>query len=236
MHLGVFQDYILAVLWFCIDDDIWGARGHQPEQQHRFQAALALKAMLMKWYKEERRRNPGRPLYELGDFSLKTMGSHDKPALVGVKAAESGTLLRFAVSLAEEYRHRLARGGALVAAGRGLVKYLDATRQAPLRLPAAKRQALTDGLVECMANRVSAGVPFKPKLHLCTHIPKDAKSFGDPCATGTWVDEGLNSKLAAVCASARSAVWSERVLGTFAHSAGPTARAAESRGEKQRNA
>eukprot|EP00974_Lingulodinium_polyedra_P041822 4015936-Lingulodinium_polyedra.AAC.1 len=63
-------------------------------------------------------------------------------------------------------------------------------------------------------------------MHLCLHLVVDIGRFGNPLCTGTWLDEGLNMKLASVSRSAYSHVWSRRVLATFNHPHGPTAKAA----------
>ena len=226
MHLGVFEEYIIAVLWGCVDSDIWNARAVLAHiDSYRIDCGMRLRSMLMTWYHRQKAEHPDRPNHELSDFDIKTLGKADKPGLVGVKAAEAGTLMRFAAWVAGEHHAVLINGQALAAAGRGLVGYMDATRSCKLVMPPRKLQDLANGLITFLRSRESAGIAFKPKTHLCSHLPKDALFFGNPCLTGTWVDEGLNLKLRQVCASAHSAVWSQRVLATFAHASGPTKRA-----------
>jgi hypothetical protein len=234
LHLGVFQDYVLTVLWACIEEDIWGARAGKPQEQHCLESALKLKGLLFSWYASEK-RDRDRPVYELADFTLATIGTVGRPSL-SAKAAESGTLLRFALWMAERNCALLQRGAALVAAGRGLVGYLDLTRSRPMRFEARDRQMLADTLLKFLGSREAAGIPFKPKTHLCCHLVRDAAVHGNPCRTGTWVDESLNARLAEVCKGASRAVWAERVLSSFAHEAGPTARAAEQQKKKARRA
>ena len=178
-------------------------------------------------------QDPDTPLYELQDITLGMLGTRDNPSLKA-KAAESGTLLRFATELARQHRDQLPRGEALVSAGEALMLYMRATRTAPLRMPPANRQMLADAIVGFNAVREDAGIDFKPKMHLCCQLIRDAAFFGNPRCTGTWLDEGLNSKLAAVCASAHALVWSQRVISSFQHILGPGARASESLQKRKR--
>ena len=175
LHLGIFQDYILGVFWACIRADVWMLLKESEElsDQYYQEAALVLKADLFSWYKREKREHPDRPLYEMADFGLSFIGSLQRPHL-HAKAAESGSLLRFASHLAHRHMAVLPHGRALVEAGLGLIAYLDATRQAPWRLDATARRDLTAGLVTSLRRREDAGVAWKPKAHLCTHMPKDA--------------------------------------------------------------
>ena len=225
MHLGCFQDYVLAVFWHALECDVWDVRGHLQEEAYVQKAVLLLRGDLFAWYKSERLRNPGRPLYELGDLQVSMIGTTAKRHL-HAKAAESGTLAAFAFAYAEKHRARLPRGSALVNCGRGLMQYMDITRSSPLRMTDSARQAIADAIVRYTNFREAAVKEWKPKVHLCCHFPADSGHFGNPLLTGTWLDEGLNMQLAAVCRSAHAAVWSQRVLASFGHSAGPAIRAA----------
>ena len=224
LHLGVFGDYSGTVVWQCLDAGVWGAREGRSEDAYTAKAVLRLKSDLMAWYKRHKRTNPGIPLYELADLQVSMIGSREAPT-VKTKAGESGTFLRFAVSLVHMYKSKLRGGNALAEAGDALLNYLDVTRSSPLRMAPADRQRLADAVLRFVSLREAAGVAFKPKAHLFVHVLHDAVRFGNPYRTGTWLDEGLNSKLAAVCASAHACVWSQRVLATFQHELGPTARA-----------
>jgi hypothetical protein len=233
MHLGIFQDFILAVFWQAFDADVWGVHGHLPEEAYLAQASLLLRADLFVWYRQQRLDFPDRPLHEMADLQLTMLGSRDRKAL-HAKAAESGTLMYFAFDMAVRHSAVLAGGSALVDCGRGLVQYMEVTRSSSLRLSVAARQGLAEGIVRFLVYRHDAGVEWKPKAHLSSHIVQDGGHFGNPLCTGTWLDEGLNCQLAAVCRSAHSAVWSQRVLASFGHKAGPAARAATVARQKKR--
>ena len=117
----------------------------------------------------------------MSDFSLPTIGSRAKPAL-SAKAAESGTLLFWAHNLAVEFVRVLPRGRALVRCGEGLVQYMHTTRKADLRMTAGQRQKVADGLLKFLEYREEAGVLWKPKAHLATHLIADCGSSATPGA------------------------------------------------------
>lgn len=233
LHLGIFQDFVLAALWQIIEQDVFGERGGLSEDAYTAKVALVLRSRLFGWYRMEKKKNPAKPLYELADFGLATIGSKDKPALAA-KAAESGTLVAWARSLVAQYRHQLPRGPALAHCGDALVEYMEATRAASLRMSARQRQATADALCKFLHFREEAGIAWKPKAHLASHMIADCVRFGNPVWTGTWLDEGLNKDLAAVCKTAHTLVWSRRVLASFAHVAGPSARLAAQMAKRQK--
>ena len=161
-------------------------------------------------------------MYELTDFGKESIGSRAAPVL-RAKAAESGTLLYYAVHLANRLKTALPTGGPLLAAGACLVKYLDITRAHGDVLPPQAIQQLMDAAARFLVLRQSAGIPYKPKMHMMVHLVYQATTFGNPrCLGGTWEDEGLNMQLAVAARTAHAAVWSKRILATFAHGAGPT--------------
>ena len=171
-------------------------------------------------------------IYELQDLQIAMIGTRDRPTMVSIKAAESGTFVAFAAHMAKTHRDRLTNQAALVAAGDALMKYMEITRGSPLRFTNSARQEFADAMVRYLAVREAAGIPFKPKIHLAAHMILDSAYFGNPCRTGTWLDEGLNAQLAAVCRVAHAHVWSRRVLACFGHAAGPAAKVAASASKK----
>jgi hypothetical protein len=166
-------------------------------------------------------------------LQLSMLGSRERPT-ISAKAGESGTLVAFAYELATKHRAVLSDGSALVGAGAALMQYMQVSRSNPLRLSVEARQSIADALIRFVTLREAAGIVFKPKAHLVTHMIADLGRFGNPCNTGTWVDEGLNARLAAVCKSSNRAVWSQRVMAVFRHDSGPTANAARMASKKQR--
>lgn len=166
-------------------------------------------------------------IYPITDFSLNTIGSKVQPVLRS-KAAETGSLVYFASDLADRFRLALPRGEALVIAGKALVSYLETTRKHDSLLPPIAVQALIDSAINFLRVREAAGIKYLPKMHLMVHLADQSRTYGNPrCLGATWIDESDNMALAAVCRTSHSAVWSRRVLATFAHPAAPTTRPAK---------
>lgn len=226
LHLGTFQIYIVTTLWAAIVADVWQVGGGISDEAANERSALRMRHDLFAWYAAEKLREPQRPLYQLTDFNLKVLGSRDRPHL-SAKAAESGTLLRYSVDLCRRFCGKLPNGAALLGAGDALVCYLDITRSASMQLRPSEQQGVMDAFLRFLHLRKSAGIPWKPKMHLMLHLASQCRRYGNPLGGATWHDEGLNRTLASVCRTAHAAVWQRRVLGTFNHAAGPRTRQAK---------
>jgi len=233
MHLGVFQTFAATVFWQMLENDVYDLGQGLSEDATIEHGVTRLRFDLEQWYQKQSREHPERPLYILQDFGRHLLSSKDKGSL-GAKGAESGTLLFFAADMADLHKANLPGGLALARAGQALVQYMKITRRSPLRVAPADHQALVDTAIRFMTLREKAGIPYKPKMHLYIHLVYNSGRLGDPLHLGTWIDEGLNRQLAAVCRSAHKAVWHRRVLATFNHSAGPTAKAVQGPGSKKR--
>ena len=172
LFLGVFQEYVVTVLWALIDADVFGI-GRQAflSTQDAFTSRSGdrLRYEFSNWCKDERARDPDKPLYELVEFSHNTLGTRARPHLKA-KAAESGTLLRFAVELARRYESDVPQGQLLLAAGRGLLDYLRITRVNTKRLDIREQQGLMDSWLRFLNVREGAHIPFKPK-HTLSNSP-----------------------------------------------------------------
>ena len=233
MYLGVFQAYVLAVLWQLLENDAWAVGEGLTEEAALATSALRLRSELFAWYSAEERRAPSQAVYKLNDFTLSTLGSKRKP-LLHAKAAESGTLVKFAVHLARKYGDKLVNKDAAVDAGECLLQYIHITRKAKLRMSVGERQNLTDAMIRFLVLREAAGLQFKPKMHLMLHLVQGIGRFGNPLHTGTWVDEGLNHDMVKVGSNAHALVWARRVLAAFASPSGPTAAASLSASKRSR--
>ena len=223
LHEGVFQDYASHALWRLILDDplqVGSALGE--EDTHRLRCER-LDAELRTWYAQ--RKASKTPTYEISEGLFGNIGSPDKASL-DFKAAESGHILLFAVDMVERHYPMLENGEALLAAGTPLRNYMSITRAAGSRISVPERQALVDGAKNFNTFARLCGIRFKPKHHGYCHLAWNTHLFGNPLRwTSTWVDEGLNSKLAAVAKGAHGLTWSQRIISTFIHASGPTASA-----------
>ena len=175
----------------------------------------------MKWYQDEKRARPDKPVYEIPEFCAATLGEAGGSA-VRAKGAESGTLMAFSVSLARKFRDRLPQRGPLLACGETLLQYMQITREDGWKLPLPACQQLVDCCSRVMTLREAANIAWRPKFHMFAHLVHGARRFGNPRLLGARIDEGLNRDLAAVCKSAHCLVWSRRVMSTFGHAFGPT--------------
>ena len=101
MHLGVFQIFVHTVLWDLIICDVWRAAQGMSVQVSDAKGDLRLEFELRQWYKKEKAVRT-KPIYEMPDFSIKTLGSRESRELKA-KAAESGTLLFFAIDMTEKH-------------------------------------------------------------------------------------------------------------------------------------
>ena len=81
MHLGVFQDFILAVVWQAIAVDVWGMRGGLAEEAYRTLMVNRMRASLTAWYQRQKREFRDKPVYELQDFRVTVLGTPDRPHL-----------------------------------------------------------------------------------------------------------------------------------------------------------
>ena len=190
MHLGVFQDYILAVIWQAIEADVWSMRGCLTEDAYRQNMVNRMRGVLTAWYHRHKIELPEKPLYELKDFRLSMLGSLERPSL-NAKAAESGSLLGFALWFAKEHVHKLSRGAALVGAGESLAEYMQVTRSSPLHMSPTSRQRLADAIVRYITLAKSAGILWKPKQHLMVHFIRDAALFWKPSVHWNMVGRGV---------------------------------------------
>jgi hypothetical protein len=230
MHLGVFQSYILRVLWLLIQEDVWHTARGLPEDAAIETCVLRLRNDLYQWYRAQPLANPLRPIYQLQDFGRSSIGSKANPIL-RAKAAESGSLLYFATDMCRRHVDILPQGRHLLDAGEALVTYMTITRSAGWKLSTSEQQGLTNAMLQFLTNRQPAGIPYKPKMHLFVHLVLSVEKHGNPRLVGTWKDESLNMQLANVCRSANTAVWHKRVLATFSHVRGPIAMKKPVRGE-----
>ena len=161
LHLGVFQDYVLEVLWTCIDNDVWSLRSPQDSKEaFEIRSCHRLRMELFGWYRDERQRFPLRPIYPLGDLDLSVLLNKRGIRRLDAKAAQSGTLVRFAAYAARTFMTACPRGNELLAAGELSVEYLD-TRSSPVRMTFPQRQQLMDAVLGYLSLRPAAGIPME---------------------------------------------------------------------------
>eukprot|EP00969_Alexandrium_andersonii_P054263 2388642-Alexandrium_andersonii.AAC.1 len=88
VFLGPMADAVLAVFWRCIADNVYEV-GSDLTWDVQVQLSVGrLRMALFQCYRAERKGHPDRPLYELQDLDVKTLGAWDAP-LLHAKAAET---------------------------------------------------------------------------------------------------------------------------------------------------
>ena len=135
MHLGVFQSYIARVFSAAIDEDVYNI-GATDKVTRKALTVARLRVELMEWYSVQRQNNPSTPIYALTDL-VPTMISEKS---LGTKAAETGSLLPFAVDLVRRNAAVLRSPKVLFDAGEYLLRYLRITRNNPRKLPTSAHQ------------------------------------------------------------------------------------------------
>eukprot|EP00969_Alexandrium_andersonii_P125611 5552806-Alexandrium_andersonii.AAC.1 len=99
----------------------------------------------------------------------------------------------------------------LLQAGLCLTKYLDVTRAHGAILPIGAQQEIMDAVLGFLTLRRAAGIPWRPKMHQMVHLARQCATHGNPrIMAATWIEEGRNRDLAAVCGTAHASIWSRR--------------------------
>ena len=174
-----------------------------------------LRHRLFEWYRVQKAARPDEDFYELEDLTPAMLGTFTKKGLA-TKAAETGTLLEFCRDLVAEFKNRLgARGPPLVAVGGSLALMRNIMRTEPTRMSDKACMQLADAAKRAMTLRAAAGVPLKPKWHLMLHLFRHARKKGNPASYSTFVDEGLNGKLAKMARGCHALTWHRSLLSTF---------------------
>ena len=214
LHLGVWKNFCCSAMWQCIEADAWNVGSNHADVRESL-SVQRLRSDLFAWYAAQKERRPGKELYELGDLTLKMLGSRTHHALA-TKAAETGTLLEFCTSLVHKHVERLgAAGPALVRVGDALVRMKKIMRSSGVRMAPDHCQELIDCAKRALALREAARIPLKPKWHLMLHLLGQAFRKGNPKSYSTFVDESLNGVLAKLAAGCHSLTWHRSVLAHF---------------------
>ena len=199
LFLGVFAQYCLAVFWALVEQDVFRVGGERVRVRNHM-AGERLRHTLKGWYSRFKEDNPDTPLYEVRDFSIETIGGRSDKQVLRCKAAETGSMLRFAVACAHRYRTvlhpRPTAGDALVAAGDALLHYITVTRSAGPRPSAAELRGLMDSAVRFLRSRetlVCTG--FQQCTCTCTSSAKPPDTVTPP----QWLDLGRRGLEPATC-------------------------------------
>lgn len=135
IHLGIYNFFVAATFSRVVDANIFQVSATNQETKRTLNVAR-LRAELMAWYTLRRREHPEEPVYPLQDLP-NAMFNH---STIKSKAAETGSLVPFAVDLLRRFGDKLVRGLELRSAGEALLRYHVVTRNSPRRLTVGQTQ------------------------------------------------------------------------------------------------
>ena len=214
LHLGIYKLYCRTVIWLLI-------LGNAYDVDYTGREALvelsvrALKVRLHQWYKAEKLRCPGQPLYEIQELTPAMLGSNEKRTLA-TKGAETGTLLFFCREEAARHMRKLGAAGThVVKLGNSLCDMLEILRSSPRVMTPEQRKALVATAKSAFELRERATVPFVPKWHLVLHLAARAGFSGNPNFHNTFVDEHWNGELKKSAQGCSRLTWYHRVITAF---------------------
>ena len=210
--LGVYQLYILTVFWNAIGNNAWGFAAEKPKKDRERLGGMALKAALLEWYREERRKRPGMTCVQ--DLTLKMLGGDPGSRTLKMKAMETKDMVPFATELARRFP-ALPGAGLMLRAGRALDRFIWLSDNGPKRLKASDVQSTMECLVEHVTCMENLAVELLPKHHLWAHMVRRSLFQGNFTYYATWTDEHLNGVVAQICRCCHSQTFERRVLQKF---------------------
>lgn len=191
LYLGVALRYVSAVIARTLDYSPWGqGMPAETKVQH-------LRNELFLWYDE----HGVPPNMRLNDFNVKMIGPAPHYDLK-TKAAETGVLVPWAISLCRKYMD-IRGAGPLLAAGEAYARFMELLDVHPRRVPPAACNELMHCTLRHLNLLHAAGVGFMPKHHLWIHMTARIPAQGNPRTYSTFLDESLNAVLSGIMASVR---------------------------------
>ena len=186
LYLGVALRYVSEVIWRVLEA--------MPSRLSLEERVQRLKCELFAWYDAQGIASNNR----LGELTLKMLGRNREAKF---KAAETGVLVPWAVSLCRKYPS-LSHCGAMLEAGQAYVEYMALLNSSPPCPTPAQCQALMACCVRHLHLIGLAGVAFTPKHHLFVHLTQRISVQGNPKLYSTFLDEHLNATIARMVAAA----------------------------------
>ena len=205
LYLGALQKYVQAVCWNAIDSDVFHVGGPKS-------ACIELTTSYIE--------NDMKEWYKTCNIPVMNRVNHLKPSMLGndlrrdlkLKAAETGTLVPWAVDFSRRHRATLSRGGALKVAGEALVAYMDLLRAAPKDVPLRTCQELLDLCLRHLSLCELAGIHLVPKHHMWVHLTLRLRWFGNARLHACFLDESLNLTVANCAAASHRSQWERGIF------------------------
>ena len=210
---GVYARFCAVLFMTLLRGDAWRVGGAQTEEVMLKRGISRLRTDLFSWYTNMSGR---RDIYKLQDLSLGMIGPRRLPEMT-TKAAETGTLMEFAVFLVNEKRMFLpeATWEPFLLAGRSLLRYHEIMRTGPKKFTDGQQSDFVNEFRRYIVYSKLAGAPPTPKLHLAMHVTHRAGRNGNPKYYGVLLDEHLNGRMADIGQGAHRSTFYMRLLSQF---------------------
>ena len=218
VYSGVAGRYVSAIVWRLLLANAWGVRG---DQSTILEIGIRrASAHMARWFETQNipanRRLSMLTLGMIGDRRDCAISGDPHPGSpTKFKAAETGTILPWSVSLLESLGSGLAHFRDLLTAGKALVRWLEITREAEVIMTPAQTQELNDCCQRHLVNIQRAGVHCVPKHHFFAHLSANAGTIGCPKAYSCFLDESLNLCLRNIAEGCHRARQEERIFTHF---------------------
>lgn len=124
MHLGVFPLYVGKVFEETIRCDVYKVGTSFNAATKKVMTVARMRGDLFAWYEKQRRENPNVPVAALTDL----VPSMLHKGVFAAKAAETGSLVPFAVDLIRRHSARIPKARLLMKSGEALLTYLRITK------------------------------------------------------------------------------------------------------------
>ena len=139
------------------------------------------------------------------------LGTKAKPNFKG-KAAETGALVSWACDFAERWKDVLPNGAILFEAGTALLAWKRLVALAEMDMTRSECEEALEVAVRHCTLMQHCDVDLLPKHHLWIHMCLQMPLCGNPRQYATFLDESLNSVLAAICQSSHRLTWEKSVF------------------------
>ena len=204
LYLGVFADYVGAVLWAFLQCGAWCSNTSVGINR--------IRDCLGQWYDGAGKERFGKRLTTVGYLTVQMLGKQSKPCCKA-KAAETGYLMHFCVHLLGRFEGVLGeKHTAFSEAGQALERYLAVLHTQRKEVSATGQQVLWSSMLRHLTLCPLCGIKYKPKHHLWIHMTSRVPRSGNPVLQATWLDEAGNRTLRDVTQGCHRVTWERTVF------------------------
>jgi hypothetical protein len=183
------------------------------KDERRSAGMIHLRKRLVGYYARLRLELEDDKVYEIFELTEK-MIRHESTLKLKAKAAETRTILGFAVELLREMLPRMHTESLdfLVRAGLALEEYYSMIKLKQKKLAAVDRIRLVDCCLTHIRCFQEFGGKLYPKFHLFLHLTLDIAFLGNPKYYHTFADEAFNGRIAAIARQTHSRTFAINVF------------------------